>query len=65
MRFCISIVKINAFLFMKQTQRFFLKILIKPCRRPAEYAGLIHGQTIVTIPAYSLTTDKKKANHEG
>ena len=42
MRFCISIVKIKAFHFLKQKQRFFLKPLINSCLRPAEYkSGLI------------------------
>ena len=42
MRFCISIAKSNAFHFMKQKQRFLLKTLIKPCRRPAESTRQIH-----------------------
>ena len=42
MRFCISTAKINAFHFLKQEQRFFLKTLIKSCLRTAEYkSGLI------------------------
>ena len=42
MRFCISIAKINAFHFLKQKQRFFLKPLIASCLRHVEdKSGLI------------------------
>ena len=42
MRFCNSIAKINAFHFLKQKQRFFLKPLIASCLRHVEdKSGLI------------------------
>ena len=52
MRLCISIAKINAFHFIKQNQRFFLKPLIKSCLRPAEFNEVLIS--IVRIRTYNF-----------